>query len=60
MSLKQCLKLSSLLLLALLATQVWAQTDELTQQVPLSEGFAISVPDDWEVQEDEEDQGLAI
>ena len=52
--------IASLFAMLLLAIHGWAQADELTQQVVLSDGFVIFVPDDWEVEDDEELGGFAL
>ena len=60
MPIKRWLLFLFLLALLALAAHVWAQADELTQQVALSGDFVISVPDDWEVEEDADLGGFAL
>jgi hypothetical protein len=60
MSAKRWLLLLSLPVLLLLAMPVWAQADELTQAVELSDIYTVSVPADWEVEEDEEMGGFVL
>jgi hypothetical protein len=50
----------SILALLSFAWHGWAQADELTQQVALSDGFVVFVPDDWSVEDDEELGGFAL
>lgn len=60
MPIKRWLLFLFLLALVSLAGHVWAQADELTQQVDLSDAYVIFIPDDWEVEEDEELGGFAL